>query len=116
MERGDTIGWVGNTGNARTTTPHLHFGIYRRGARDPWEYLRWPDAEPGTVRQSLVLDALPQIVPARGQYFLRRQPTGDASAILRELTNGEPVTILGAADRYYRLRTAGGEQGYVRWE
>ena len=28
---GDTLGLVGNTGNARTTPPHLHFGIYRRG-------------------------------------------------------------------------------------
>jgi len=28
VERGDLIGYVGNTGNARTTPPHLHFGIY----------------------------------------------------------------------------------------
>ena len=28
---GDIVGYVGNTGNARTTPPHLHFGIYRRG-------------------------------------------------------------------------------------
>ncbi len=33
---GDTLGTVGNTGNARTTPPHLHFGIYGRGgAIDP---------------------------------------------------------------------------------
>ena len=28
---GDVVGYVGNTGNARSTPPHLHFGIYRRG-------------------------------------------------------------------------------------
>lgn len=28
---GDVVGYVGNTGNARTTPPHLHFGIYSRG-------------------------------------------------------------------------------------
>jgi hypothetical protein len=31
VAEGDTIGLVGNTGNARTTPPHLHFGIYAAG-------------------------------------------------------------------------------------
>jgi len=41
VHAGDTLGTVGNTGNARTTPPHLHFGIYVRGAGpvDPWPYL-----------------------------------------------------------------------------
>ena len=29
---GTRLGLVGNTGNARTTPPHLHFGVYRIGA------------------------------------------------------------------------------------
>ncbi len=28
VEAGDVLGRVGNTGNARTTPPHLHFGVY----------------------------------------------------------------------------------------
>lgn len=42
VRRGDTIGFVGNTGNARTTPPHLHFGIYRRGQGpvDPLPHVR----------------------------------------------------------------------------
>ena len=40
VRTGDTIGTVGNTGNARTTPPHLHFGIYGRGgAVDPFPFL-----------------------------------------------------------------------------
>jgi murein DD-endopeptidase MepM/ murein hydrolase activator NlpD len=31
VERGMVLGTVGNTGNARTTPPHLHFGVYRLG-------------------------------------------------------------------------------------
>jgi murein DD-endopeptidase MepM/ murein hydrolase activator NlpD len=37
VRRGDVLGYVGNTGNAITTDPHLHFGVYRwgHGAIDP---------------------------------------------------------------------------------
>ncbi|MFC3103994.1 M23 family metallopeptidase [Salinisphaera aquimarina] len=31
VDKGQVIGHVGNTGNARTTPPHLHFGIYTSG-------------------------------------------------------------------------------------
>jgi murein DD-endopeptidase MepM/ murein hydrolase activator NlpD len=39
--RGNILGYVGNTGNARATPPHLHYGIYdpRRGAVNPWPLL-----------------------------------------------------------------------------
>jgi murein DD-endopeptidase MepM/ murein hydrolase activator NlpD len=40
VQAGDTLGFVGNTGNALTTTPHLHFGIYRiGGAIDPLPFV-----------------------------------------------------------------------------
>ena len=43
--QGDVLGTVGNTGNAITTPPHLHYGVYLRrrgrrgGARDPVDFL-----------------------------------------------------------------------------
>lgn len=38
---GAIIGYVGNTGNARDTPPHLHYGVYdpARGAVNPWPLL-----------------------------------------------------------------------------
>jgi murein DD-endopeptidase MepM/ murein hydrolase activator NlpD len=37
---GAVLGYVGNTGNARTTPPHLHYGIYTvGGAVDPYPFL-----------------------------------------------------------------------------
>jgi peptidoglycan LD-endopeptidase LytH len=41
VHAGDPLGVVGNTGNARTTAPHLHFGIYRplHGAVDPLPFI-----------------------------------------------------------------------------
>ena len=44
VRKGQHIGYVGNTGNARHTAPHLHYGLYLggkgRGAVNPYPYLR----------------------------------------------------------------------------
>ncbi|MBX7099909.1 MAG: M23 family metallopeptidase [Myxococcaceae bacterium] len=52
VERGALLGHVGNTGNARTTPPHLHFGVYRWGwawatAVDPAPLLKARRTAPG---------------------------------------------------------------------
>jgi murein DD-endopeptidase MepM/ murein hydrolase activator NlpD len=48
VSAGDTLGYVGNTGNARTTPPHLHFGVYSTaGAVNPLPLL----IEPSVTRQ-----------------------------------------------------------------
>lgn len=46
VKRGDVLGFVGNTGNARTTPPHLHFGIYSGGPIDPAPFLQPPPLLP----------------------------------------------------------------------
>lgn len=41
VRKGQVIGTVGNTGNARTTPPHLHFGIYTwAGAINPLPHVK----------------------------------------------------------------------------
>jgi murein DD-endopeptidase MepM/ murein hydrolase activator NlpD len=40
VKKGDTLGLVGNTGNAKHTPSHLHFGIYTyNGPIDPWPFV-----------------------------------------------------------------------------
>src|SRR5919108_4862883 len=39
VNAGDVVGYVGNTGNARGTRPHLHYGIYHAGATNPYPRL-----------------------------------------------------------------------------
>lgn len=47
VKRGDVLGYVGNTGNARTTPPHLHFGIYSGGPVNPAPFLKPQPVLPG---------------------------------------------------------------------
>lgn len=51
---GDTLGLIGNTGNARTTPPHLHFGIYGfGGAIDPLPFVNPVVKKPAQIKMGL---------------------------------------------------------------
>lgn len=115
VARGDVVGTVGNTGNARTTPPHLHFGIYDNGAIDPFPFLQNADELPATSPLALYQPAAPLQVPARGSHALRLSPARDG-AIIRQLENGETVTGLGVTGRFYRVKTERGEVGYVNFD
>ncbi|RYY89822.1 MAG: M23 family metallopeptidase [Chitinophagaceae bacterium] len=52
VKAGDTLGLVGNTGNARNTPPHLHFGVYGfKGAVDPYPFINRSSAEAAALPQ-----------------------------------------------------------------
>ncbi len=48
VDAGDVVGYVGNTGNASRTAPHLHFGVYASlaGAVDPFPFVVDPRYAP----------------------------------------------------------------------
>ncbi|KUG07675.1 M23 family metallopeptidase [Solirubrum puertoriconensis] len=113
VKTGDTLGLVGNTGNARTTKPHLHFGVYRsgRGAVDPYPFVRRADKEP----------AAPRTAPERlGQWVrltasntaLRPVPT-EVRGKQTGMPKNTPLLVVGATANWLRVQDPNGKLGYV---
>jgi len=111
VERGDTVGFVGNTGNARTTPPHLHFGLYRRGPIDPFPFITQPVGSLPEVTADVTLLG-ERVVPANDGIRLRAAPARRGS-ILQELNRTTALRVTGAAGEWFRVRLPDGTNGYV---
>ena len=113
VEAGDTIGFVGNTGNARTTAPHLHFGIYRRGfgAVDPLPFIRRVDTRlPSMVADTARLGA--RGVPRRGATGLTLGPSPRDSQVTRLNTDTE-LLVMAVNGAQFRVQLESGVTGYI---
>lgn len=109
---GDTLGFVGNTGNARTTAPHLHFGIYRRG-RGPVDPLQHVWRHPAAAELALDTTWLGRAATPRAQTItLRAGPAGNADAI-RRLPARMALAVRGATGDWLRVVLPDGTSGYV---
>jgi peptidoglycan LD-endopeptidase LytH len=108
---GDTIGTVGNTGNARSTSPHLHFGIYRRGEGpvDPFDFVRRPTATPPRLVADTSLFGEWVRVRA-GTALVRSDSAGIAVAA------NTAVRVRGGSGSSYRVDLPDGSRGWIAAE
>ena len=111
VRTGDVLGYVGNTGNAMTTPPHLHFGVYDRGPTDPVPYLRRDDPAPAQIRAPLDRVGDWMRVSAR-RAALRDEPSGEASETV--LAPRLVVRVLAATADQYRVELPDGTRGVLR--
>ncbi len=113
VEVGDTIGFVGNTGNARTTPPHLHFGVYRRrqGPFDPYPFLATPRGTLPEMTADLAMLGS-EVQPGNDGIRLRASPAMRGE-VLMELDSGASLRVLGASGGWFRVRLPDGGYGYV---
>ena len=113
VERGTLLGFVGNTGNARTTPPHLHFGVYirRQGPVDPYYYLFKPSQV--LPDASAPLDYVGDWTrTVNGGIHLREGPS-TRTEVVAELEEFTPLRVLAASGSWYRVRLPNGLDGFV---
>lgn len=111
VKTGDTVGLVGNTGNARTTSPHLHFGIYTNsGAIDPLPFVYRVSKMPEKI--TAPLSNLNNWVRTNKAIKLLTVP----SASPQEVLTVERNTLLkaeAATAGWYRVLLPEGQKGFV---
>jgi len=111
VKTGDTLGLMGNTGNARTTPPHLHFGIYTGGgAIDPLPFVNTDVATPKAITAATT--NINATLRNSSKVSLRESP--DSKALT--LKTLEPSTIMlveAATSSWYKATLPDGTTGYL---
>ena len=113
VKAGDTVGLIGNTGNAVTTPPHLHFGIYAFGRRSIDPYVFFHRTELPAI-DSLQIQRYAgnwgQTTASRTNF---RTAPGMEAKISNSLPANVPLKIKGIAGNWFRVELPEGDQGYV---
>lgn len=111
VKQGDLLGTVGNTGNARNTPSHLHFGVYQTASKDPIAYIRTmerlvDERMPDTLFQSLAFRI------SRKAGALLAGPSAKLG-IRQSLPRDTYVRVIAHSQDWFRVTTADGKEGFV---
>jgi murein DD-endopeptidase MepM/ murein hydrolase activator NlpD len=111
VRQGDVIGTVGNTGNARYTPSHLHFGVYQKSSKDPIAYIR--------TMEKLVNELAPDTLFQSVVFRIRKDgtdvhagPSFKSPSRVR-LAKQSYVKVIGQSKEWYRIRTALDREGFI---
>lgn len=111
VKAGEVLGYVGNTGNARSTPPHLHFGVYSGGPIDPLPFIRASDGAPPRVSPE------PALIGRWGRTTSAstevRAALARDSATVATLPAATPLHLRAAAISSFRVALPDGREGFV---
>jgi len=109
---GDTVGLVGNTGNARSTPSHLHFGIYtNEGAVNPLTFVA-----PITKKAEPILASLKNLnatVRTESKNTKLYESPSEKSMLKEALPEGTALLVDAAAGNYYKVTLPNGQTGFL---
>lgn len=111
VSQGDVIGTVGNTGNARFTPSHLHFGIYQAGAKDPLHYIKTFDMVVNVSPLDTTFAATAFKVSSKKASLQRKlgfDPGGNETLPLETF-----IRVIGQTQDHYRVALADEKQGFI---
>lgn len=113
VSRGDTLGLVGNTGNAVTTSPHLHFGVYSRGygAVNPLPFIN--DQKEKIPRLPEASKWLGDSVLIRKKVNIFHTSSLQPESKMDALPGNSTVLVIGQMAKGYRVAMPDGRRGYI---
>ncbi|WP_316813274.1 peptidoglycan DD-metalloendopeptidase family protein [Pedobacter heparinus] len=108
---GDTLGLMGNTGNAHSTPPHLHFGIYTSdGAIDPYPFVNTAIRPLPAITASI--NYLNDTVRSIGKtsVFAGPESNSSESAIVKA---GTIIQVTAVNSSWYTVQLPNGYTGFI---
>lgn len=109
VKQGDTLGYVGNTGNARFTPPHLHFGIYKHGAVDPLPFVFTTE---GINQSHYGRSYKTGKLKVKSNANLRMGPSAKA-AVIGLAAKNDDILLLGQSKDWLHIQMATGFKAYI---
>ena len=110
VKTGDTLGLMGNTGNARTTPTHLHFGIYTNGgAINSLPFVETKTQMPYNI--TAPLDALNSYAHSTRASDIYAGTS--RSATKKALPSFSLLHIVAATANWYKVTTTDSTEGFI---
>lgn len=110
IKLGDTLGLMGNTGNAKTTIPHLHFGIYTFGvAINPLPFIDPIIKIPANISAAISNLNRTLRTSSKSTFYSSTQKNG----IIATLNAGTVINITSATENFYKAELPDGTTGFI---
>lgn len=110
--QGHVLGLVGNTGNALRTPPHLHFGIYSSGSKDPIHYIQQMESAMASVPIDTGFQQKPFKVALKKASVFFGPST--RSAVKSTVERNTFVTVLGQTAEWFRISLPDHIEGFMQ--